>query len=270
MFNIQIDYPTSSRNEPRYLSHATNPYIDRALEANLDVYRNWIAAFERYFDKLRRIPAESESMEDVPSYANCFLPGLDCVALYCLIAEIKPRIYLEVGSGNSTKFVRRSILDNHLETKIISIDPEPRVGIDKLCDEIYRKSLEDTPLTLFDRLGADDILFIDNSHRCFMNSDVTVCFLDVMPRLAPGVFLQLHDIFWPVDYPAEWRDRYYNEQYILGALLANGLVNYDIVFPAYFVAQNPEFQGVMDRFWKSSTELSKVERHGGSFWMRKK
>jgi len=45
----------------------------------------------------------------------------------------------------------------------------------------------------------------------FQNSDATVFFLDVLPRLKPGVVVHVHDIFWPFDYPSIWRARYYSE-----------------------------------------------------------
>lgn len=62
-------------------------------------------------------------------------------------------------------------------------------------------------------------MFFDGSHRCFQNSDVTAFFLDVMPRLPSGILIGIHDILWPQDYPPGWKDRYYSEQYVLGAYL---------------------------------------------------
>ena len=124
--------------------------------------------FTRYFPDLRSIPAHAQTATE-PAFLNSFLPGLDCVALYCLLAEPRPRLYLEVGSGNSTKFARFSIAANKLDTKIISIDPYPRAEIDGLCDEVIRCPVEEADLSLFDRLESNDVAFIDNSHRCFMN-----------------------------------------------------------------------------------------------------
>src|SRR5690606_30946570 len=95
--------------------------------------------------------------------------------------------------------------------------------IDMICDNVFREPLEDVGLEIFDALGAGDILYIDNSHRAFMNSDVTVVFLDILPRLKPGVLVQIHDVTLPYDYPEVWIDRHYSEQYLLAAwLLARG------------------------------------------------
>lgn len=141
---------------------------------------------------------------------------MDSVAIYGFISENKPVRYYEIGSGNSTKFAKQAIKDYKLQTRILSIDPNPRAEIDSICDQVVRKPLEEVNLNIFEDLEAGDVLFIDNSHRSFMNSDVTVVFLEILPRLKPGVFVEFHDIYLPFDYPQEWDTRYYNEQYLLG------------------------------------------------------
>lgn len=45
-----------------------------------------------------------------------------------------------------------------------------------------------------------DVVFLDGSHRVFMNNDASVFFLDGLPRLPPGVLVGVHDIFLPEDY----------------------------------------------------------------------
>jgi hypothetical protein len=60
-----------------------------------------------------------------------------------IVTKLNPKRYIEVGSGNSTKYVRRAISDHGLRTKIISIDPHPRAVIDTICDEVIRERLED-------------------------------------------------------------------------------------------------------------------------------
>lgn len=44
------------------------------------------------------------------------------------------------------------------------------------------------------------MVFVNNSHRPFMNSDVAVVMLYILPRLKPGVWVEFHDIFLPFDY----------------------------------------------------------------------
>lgn len=269
MFKIEIEYPTSSRNTPRYTSQNQNSYIVDALKKNSAKYIETLNKFQKYFPQLSKIQVSSEKESIEPTYINGWMPGLDSVLLYSMLAEYKPKKYLEVGSGHSTKFARKSITDNGLSTEIISIDPYPRALIDQICDQVIRQPLEDIDLSIFDSLDANDIVYIDNSHRTFMNSDVTVSFLDIMPRLKPGVFLHFHDICWPLDYPADWAKRYYNEQYILGALLANGLTNYEVLLPNYWLSANKEFSTIIDPLWDSDQKFKTVEKHGCGFWMVK-
>jgi len=72
---------------------------------------------------------------------------------------------------------------------ITSINPSPRTEIDEICDEFYQKPIEKIDLILFEKLKSGDIVFFDNSHRLFSNSEITVMFPDVLPgyRSAPPV-----------------------------------------------------------------------------------
>ncbi|NJK68693.1 MAG: class I SAM-dependent methyltransferase [Microcoleus sp. SU_5_3] len=270
MFKIELEYPTSSSNKPRYTKTVPNKYISKALESNHEMYRRVLEKFSKYFECLVNIDVEGNENSGEPQYINPFLPAFDSISLYCLIAELKPNLYIEVGSGNSTKFARRAISDHRLKTQIISIDPYPRAEIDSICDRVIRQPIEEVDLSIFDNLQENDIVFIDNSHRCFMNSDVTICFLDIMPRLNPGVYLQIHDIFWPLDYPESWQERFYNEQYLLGTLLANGLTNYEIVLPVYYASFHPELSNMISPLWSADEKFDRVYKHGGSFWMQKR
>jgi len=149
---------------------------------------------------------------------------------------------------------------------LISLDPEPRREIDRLCDEVIRERLETVDLDLFDHLEAGDILFIDGSHRCFMDSDVTVAFLDILPRLAPGVIVHFHDIFLPYDYPAAWGERYYSEQYLLACFLLAETKLFRILFPNWFIGRDAELTAVLDPLF-TRPEMQGVEPRGGSFWL---
>ena len=59
-----------------------------------------------------------------------------------MIAKYKPKTYIEIGSGNSTKVTRKAINENVLDTEIISIDPFPRANIDHLAHKIIREPFE--------------------------------------------------------------------------------------------------------------------------------
>jgi hypothetical protein len=128
-----------------------------------------------------------------------------------------------------------------------------------------RTPLEDCDLSILDDLQANDIFFLDGSHRSFMNSDVTVFFLEILPRLKPGVICHMHDIYLPFDYLLEGCP-YYSEQYLLAASLLSGHDGYDILLPNNFISNTPSIAEVLKEFW-SAAELRGVIQKGTSFWL---
>lgn len=266
---VHLDYHVQV--QPRY-GHgraALYPLYDiinahRAEYADLlDVF----AEFAPVFAGIKNSNAETD--ENEPAWNNGFLPGLDMVALYGMIAAFKPGRYVEVGSGNSTKVARKAIRDQGLATRIYSIDPYPRAQIDHLADEVIRSPFEDSGRVAWitETLEPGDILFIDNSHRSFPNSDVTVFFMEVLPRLKPGVIVQVHDIYLPYDYPQFMCDRFYNEQYLLAANLMADPQRYHTLMPNFFVSEDPELSALTAKIW-SREAMPPVEKHGGSYWLR--
>ena len=170
-----------------------------------------------------------------PFWDNPWFSTLDAAALFGLLRARKPARYLEIGSGHSTMFAAHAVRAGGLSTDILSIDPNPRAEIDALCQRVLRAPLEMAALDLFDELHAGDILFFDGSHRVFQNSDVTAFFLDVLPRLKPGVLVHIHDIFLPDDYPPAWQSFLFSEQYLLAAMLLCERPPFRVLLPNYFV-----------------------------------
>lgn len=233
--SIFIDFPPSPR--PRYgHGHPPHPELYQLMDKGREEYILLLDQFEAFSTHLAAISSD-RPVEDVePFWNNGWLGGTNAIALYCLPAIHNSKRYVEIGSGNSTKFVRRSIKDHSLPTCVISIDPHPRAEIDRLCDTAIRAPLEDVDLAIFDTLEVGDIVCFDGSHRCFQNSDVTVFFLEILPRLKSGVIVYIDDIFLPYDYPKEWLEFYYSEQYMLAAmLLADNGKRYKIMLPNVFI-----------------------------------
>jgi predicted O-methyltransferase YrrM len=219
-----------------------------------------------YTEQLHAIRKRSdESNPLLPAWNNDFLPGLDIAALYMYIAERKPKKYMEVGSGNSTLVAAAAKNLYSTDTEIISIDPYPRADIDQVSQRIVRRPFEQVGTEWADELEAGDILFIDNSHRALPNSDATVFFLEWLPRLKQGVVVQVHDIYLPWDYPQDMCERGYSEQYVLAAMVMSNPDRYRPIFPAFWIAQQPEMQATLAPLWENKN-LHSVERHGGSFW----
>lgn len=270
---IFLDYPVQA--VPRY-GHGkpAHPKLTEILAANDLRYADLLNRFLNLSEDLYRIPLRAPKVSPEPCWLHDWLDGLDTFALYGFAATRNAALYLEIGSGYSTKVVRRAVKDAGVSTKIVSIDPHPRAQIDALCDEVVRQPLEKCDLKIFDRLTSGDILFFDGSHRSFMNSDVTVFFLEILPRLKPGVLMHLHDIFLPHDYPPYWEyefypHRYWNEQYILAASLLAGHGSFEVVLPNHYVSITRPLAGLLDGFW-SDARLSGVPRGGSSFWIQTK
>ncbi len=149
----------------------------------------------------------------------------------------------------------------------MSLDPYPRAEIDSICDSVIREPLEDTDLSIFDKLEAGDILFVDGSHHCCMNSDVAVFFLDVLPRLKPGIFVEFHDVFLPYDYPTGWKS-YYSEQYLLAVYILAESNKFDIILPNAFITNDAELSSILAPVWDATNTRDLTE--GLSFWIQTK
>ncbi|MGH9650568.1 MAG: class I SAM-dependent methyltransferase, partial [Terriglobales bacterium] len=162
-YPIFLDYAV--RPVPRYgYGKPPHPQLYTLFSQDRTRYRETLRSFLALEPFLVKIPLRAEKSSTEPCWVNNWLDGLDTLALYALLAQRKPARYLEVGSGYSTKVLRRAIRDHGLGTRLTSIDPRPRAEIDTICDELIRHGLEDVDLARFDELGRGDILFVDGSH----------------------------------------------------------------------------------------------------------
>jgi len=275
-YAVVLDHPV--KISPRYgYGKPPHPEILRILEEGRAEYARRLAGFCKLKDWLSKIPNEPSAVAAEPCWGpQRFFSSLDAVALYGMLVEFRPNRLIEVGSGYSTKFARCAIQQNGLSTHITSIDPFPRVEIDQICDRVIRQPLEDVNPNIFEELQAGDFLFIDSSHRTFTNSDVTIVFMELLPRLREGVLVHVHDIFWPYDYPPEWNGRYYSEQYLLAAyLLGAGASRVKVLLPNAFIVHDQELADICHPF----LEIEGVRRSrddasspyglgGGSFWLQ--
>jgi hypothetical protein len=265
--NIFLDYPVDM--QPRY-GHGKKAHkgLYEIIDEHRADYKKIIALAvankERFWDIKK---AEQETDSSKPGWNNGFLPGLDIIAIYTLLSKYKPKKYIEVGSGNSTKVAYKAKQEQNLSTEIISIDPQPRAEIDNLADTVIRMPYENIDFDVVDRLEANDILFIDNSHRILPNSDAMVFFMETLPRLKKGVIVHIHDIYLPYDYPQFMCDRAYSEQYGLAFYLLANPDKYKTIFPNYFVSKDAELAKMLEPIW-GHENLMGVERHGGSFWVQ--
>lgn len=167
-----------------------------------------------------------------PRFTQDWFPRLDGAAAYALVRSERPRRIVEVGSGHSTRFMARAVREGGFACAITCIDPQPRAALQGLPVRWIEALLGDEHFRLVDTLEAGDVLFIDSSHILWPGTDVDMLFARLLPRLAQGVLVHIHDVFLPDGYPPAWRWRGYSEQQGVAALLAGG--GYDIVFSSHF------------------------------------
>jgi hypothetical protein len=261
---VDLDYHAAPW--PRWgYGRPPHPQLYALLDAGRSGYAARLEQLLAFRADLERIPQdETAAAPGAPFWNNPWFTGLDGVALYGFLRIQAPRLYLEVGSGTSTKFVRRAIVDGSLRTRIVSIDPQPRAEVDQLCDEVIRRPLEELSPETFNRLQPGDVLFMDGSHRAFMNSDAVVFFLEALPRLPERVLVHVHDVFLPYDYPPEWNDRFYSEQYLLAAWLLGGGRSVSVELPNAFISHDQALRTIIAPVCPVGSE---AQFHlDGSFW----
>jgi predicted O-methyltransferase YrrM len=165
---------------------------------------------------------------------------LDAALYYALVRALEPRRVLEVGGGFSTA-VASLAAERNGSTRITCVDPAPRADVAGLpgLEEHVAAEVQDVEPERFQRLGAGDILFVDSSHTSRIGSDVNVLVLEILPRLASGVLVHVHDVFLPWEYPRQWvvdQQHFWSEQYLLAAFLM-GNADWEVLFPGHFMAR---------------------------------
>lgn len=250
---------------PVYTREQPHALLLQQIAANKSAYKQLIEDAVQYSNYFKQISFTETTASATPVWKNDFFPGLDMVLLYTLLAQLQPKRYLEIGSGTSTKLAAKVRAEQQLSFSITCIDPSPRKEITAVADEWLNVPLQQAPLSLFENLEANDVLFFDGSHLLHANSDVQWFFLEVLPRLKKGVVVQVHDIYLPYDYPQNMCDRFYAEQYMLAVMLLSNPDRYEIIAPNFYMSEDAELQTILEPLWK---ELPGVEKHGGSFWWR--
>jgi SAM-dependent methyltransferase/predicted O-methyltransferase YrrM len=202
---------------------------------------------------------------------NNQFPALDAWVLEGLVRHAGPKRMIEVGCGYST-LVSARVNREHLNgaMRLTCIEPDPReflqAGVPGVSDLRIEK-IQETPLEVFDELGENDVLFIDTSHTVKTGGDVTWIFGEIIPRLRIGVYVHVHDVFLPGEYPEDWvlEGWGWNEVYLVRAFLSFNDA-FDVVWGAqYMLNRHP---GEVLAAFPGQAEY--LDRGGGSLWLRRK
>ncbi len=211
---VPMDYPEIV---PLEKPHEPYPALEHLFEQGLESLRELAARLTPYFD-LKDVTDERVN-DHAPYWRNPYFAPMDGRVLYAMTRLFKPQRVIEIGSGNSTKFLKKAVTEGHLNTKISSIDPSPRTSISQLVDEVIPMSVVDCGPAMFSELQENDFLFLDGSHLAIHGTDVPHFFLRILPAVNPGVIVHIHDIYLPDEYVPACDMLHYGEQYVLGAFL---------------------------------------------------
>ncbi|MET7247525.1 class I SAM-dependent methyltransferase [Methylobacterium sp. EM32] len=228
-------------------------------------FRAVLSAIEAHAPDLDRIAAGGPGLvgERPARFTQDWFPRLDAAAAYALVRRERPRRIVEIGSGHSTRFLAQAVRDGGLSTTITCIDPAPRAPLTGLGLRHEARLFGPADAEEAAALESGDVLFIDSSHVAMPGTDVDRLLLDVLPRLAAGVLVHLHDIFLPDAYPEAWAWRGYNEQVPVGTLLQGGA--YAPLFASRYVAAGTG--------WPLDGVLARLPLLPGAFetslWLRK-
>lgn len=241
------------------------PGIDWNVACQIEHLNNYLAPFGEEFSARLHNGSLSQLGFHLPNDA---FVGMDPAMLYAMIRYYQPKQVMEIGSGHSTRVAMAAMLENG-SGDLVSVDPYPnpqlRKDLSSLGYHVIEKRAERVSPDSYDRLRANDVLFIDSSHTVRIGGDVTYLVLEVLPRLQPGVIVHFHDIFLPDEYPKEYvldKHFFWAEQYLLhGFLLFN--LEYEILCASHYLAL--KHRDLTERCFPGATWYG-----GGSLWIRRK
>jgi hypothetical protein len=200
-----------------------------------------------------------------------------CAAsLHSMVRRFKPARIFEIGSGNSSLIISSALIRNQAEGipgEYIIIDPYPAPSMGKRLPgltRVIKERVELTESSHFQKLAENDILFIDSGHTVRTGGDVNFLFLEVLPRLAPGVIVHIHDIGLPYEYPKVYFTNpsfrmFWTEAYLLQAFLSFNSQFEILLAMAYLMTdKKDEFSKAFKHY-----DPSQQKAISGSFWLRR-
>ena len=177
------------------------------VDYDFDLMKMLLASLlEKYLAEFLELPPYEELHRK--GFGLGYTP-VDALTLYLMIRHLKPRLYMEVGSGLSTYYCSLAAERNAAEgspVEIVCIEPYPSPQLRSLQGiDLYEKEVQDVEPEFFARLDSGDVLFIDSSHTVRIDGDVPYLYLEVLPALPGGVNIHIHDVPFPynVPYPAD-------------------------------------------------------------------
>ena len=237
------------------------------IDMNESAQLNLLGSFSKFRDEYQQFPTGKTGVHNQFYLGNRLFDRTDALVAYCMIRHFQPRLIIEVGSGFSSLVLGQAAAKNK-NSGLICIEPFPREFLREDfpgLQSLIEKKVQDIDLEFFSQLDPGDILFIDSSHTVKIGGDVNYLFLEVIPRLNPGVIVHVHDIFLPFEYRRDWvldEFRFWTEQYLLQSFLTFNS-EFEVLMANYYLSRYHQ-----DQLKATFPDLSSWV--GGSFWMRRK
>ena len=251
------------------------------VDYDLDAMKSLLAALvETHGGEFEQLPPHSEIR--TLGYGPGF-PVIDALTTYLMVRDLRSARYVEIGSGLSTYYAWLAAAANGRDGRaceMTCIDPFPTGRLRDLEDPAVNavvSKVEATDLGLFDTLDAGDVLFIDSTHVLKLGGDVAFLFLEVLPRLRPGVVVHVHDIHFPYNTPhpaeqyvfrAKW-PLYRTEAMVLQAFLSFNR-EFELLLSAPIIRHfdEPFLERTIPGY--RPVELEDYDTHFGSIWLRRR
>lgn len=223
--------------------------------------------------------SQLEFMDDAAlKYAGEYKPSeniglslLDAYILYSMIRNKAPKLFVEIGSGESTKISLKALQANQAEGndfKFIAVEPYPKQYLRDLESDNFSlmvNKVQEIPLSVFQNA---DILFIDSSHVSKFGSDVNYEMLEIVPLMKVGSIIHWHDIMIPGDYPRSWVENnhiFWNESYMVHTFMLFNKAFRIIWASKYMQTKHPELLSQKFPFFSPDDPNQQLS----SFWIER-
>ncbi len=241
-------------NRPLWMGRSSLTGIAWDLDAQL----NWLKdACAPFYCEVAGLEAYKSFMRDGwgPGYGE-----IESQILHCVVRRHAPPQIIEIGSGTSTMCMltaaRLNERDGKHASRITCVEPFPSDKLRSLKHvELIKKFCQEIALPLFNGLEEGDLLFIDSSHAVKVGSDVQRIYLEIIPHLRPGVFVQIHDIYLPYAYPRDVfaMPFWWQETALLTALLVNNAkISVLTCLSALHYDRTDQLQEILPDYWPAA------------------
>lgn len=187
---------------------ATPPEKIPGIDLRTEEQKQLLTELSQYYGDLPFTVEKSENNRYC--YNNGTYSYTDGIILHSIIRHFKPERIIEIGSGYSSAVMLDTREKFAPEIDLTFIEPYPKLLYslfkenDKQNCTVLDCGVQSVALKEFQKLQANDILFIDSSHVSKTGSDVNYELFEILPNLASGVIIHIHHMFFPFEYPKDW------------------------------------------------------------------